>query len=344
MIEVEALHLSEWIVPVLNLCITIPLNFLTHKLWVYRKKSGQKRAIVTGATGMLGAATVRALLEDGYAVAALVRPGSKRRDRLPDNPNLTVIEADLTDIARAEPPPSEVWFHFAWDATLPDRRDDEAAQQRNVDDAPAALEKAAACACRRFVFAGSQAEYGIHRERVTERTPCDPVSAYGKAKLAFGAAGAEKAKALSMEFVHLRIFSVYGEEDRADSLVRGCVRTFLAGEDMRLGPATQTWNYLYAEDFAALMVRVANAQKAAGIYNVGGSDTRPLREFIEEIHALCGGNGRCLYGERPPRPEGEVRLDPDIMKVCAAFGWKPEVTFREGINRMIEAERKRQRV
>ena len=36
--EVEWLHLSEYIVPVINLVITIPLNFLTHKFWVYRKK------------------------------------------------------------------------------------------------------------------------------------------------------------------------------------------------------------------------------------------------------------------------------------------------------------------
>ena len=36
-LEVEVLHWSEWIIPILNLCITIPVNFLTHKFWVYRK-------------------------------------------------------------------------------------------------------------------------------------------------------------------------------------------------------------------------------------------------------------------------------------------------------------------
>ncbi len=38
-LEVEILHWSEWIVPIINLCITVPANFLTHKLWVYRKKN-----------------------------------------------------------------------------------------------------------------------------------------------------------------------------------------------------------------------------------------------------------------------------------------------------------------
>lgn len=38
-VEVEWLHLSELLVPILNLCITIPLNFVVHKFWVYRKKT-----------------------------------------------------------------------------------------------------------------------------------------------------------------------------------------------------------------------------------------------------------------------------------------------------------------
>ena len=37
-LEIEVLHWSAWIVPIINLCITVPVNFLTHKFWVYRKK------------------------------------------------------------------------------------------------------------------------------------------------------------------------------------------------------------------------------------------------------------------------------------------------------------------
>jgi dihydroflavonol-4-reductase len=40
------------------------------------------RALVTGANGFLGSAVVRALLADGVAVRALVRPGSDRRNLL----------------------------------------------------------------------------------------------------------------------------------------------------------------------------------------------------------------------------------------------------------------------
>lgn len=35
-LEVEKLGMSEMIAPVLNLCITIPLNFLINKLWTFR--------------------------------------------------------------------------------------------------------------------------------------------------------------------------------------------------------------------------------------------------------------------------------------------------------------------
>lgn len=36
-VEVNFLHVSEWIAPIINLLITIPLNFLLNKFWAFRK-------------------------------------------------------------------------------------------------------------------------------------------------------------------------------------------------------------------------------------------------------------------------------------------------------------------
>ena len=38
-ILVEVLHIQEYIAPILKMCITIPLNFLMNKLWVFRDKT-----------------------------------------------------------------------------------------------------------------------------------------------------------------------------------------------------------------------------------------------------------------------------------------------------------------
>ena len=64
---------------------------------------------------------------------------------------------------------------------------------------------------------------------------------------------------------------------------------------MKLGECTQNWNFLYIDDAAAALVALLTGGKA-GIYNIGSTDTRPLRRYIEEMHALCGHRGSFTYG------------------------------------------------
>ncbi|MBQ5867711.1 MAG: NAD(P)H-binding protein, partial [Lachnospiraceae bacterium] len=55
------------------------------------------RIVVTGATSFVGAATVNELLNRGHEVIAVVRPGSKKLDRIPSQESLSIVENDLSD-------------------------------------------------------------------------------------------------------------------------------------------------------------------------------------------------------------------------------------------------------
>ena len=59
-------------------------------------------------------------------------------------------------------------------------------------------------------FCGSQAEYGIADGVMGEEILCRPVSEYGKDKLEVCRRAGEEAKALGIDYIHARIFSVYG--------------------------------------------------------------------------------------------------------------------------------------
>ena len=79
------------------------------------------RIVVTGATSFLGAVTVRQLLEKGYQVDAVVRPGSLNMANLykqiPEERKdaLTVVELNLHQIAdiTAQVPAADAWIHMA---------------------------------------------------------------------------------------------------------------------------------------------------------------------------------------------------------------------------------------
>ena len=251
---------------------------------------------------------------------------------------LTICPLDLADIRTLHGFLADAWIHIGWDGAGSDNRTKRDVQQRNVTYALDAVEAAAALGCRRFLFTGSQAEYGVWHQTVAEDTPCHPVSEYGKAKVDF----CEKAKILckqkNMEYIHTRIYSVYGPGDHPWSLVQSCLRAFCEGGSMKLGECTQNWNFLYIDDAAAALVSLLT-EAPAGVYNIGSSDTRPLRSYIEEMYALCGSQGSYSYGERPQNAEGPADLMPDISRILRETSWRPARTFAEGIYETLHSLR-----
>ena len=235
-----------------------------------------------------------------------------------------------TDASSGDGSGWDAWVQIGWDGAGSDNRMKRGVQQANVRNSLAAVRAASGLGCGRFLFTGSQAEYGIHHSIITEDTPCNPVSEYGKAKADFANLAKELCKSRKMEYIHTRIFSVYGPGDHPWSLVHTCLNTWMQGGHMELGECTQKWNFLYIEDAAAAIIRLLTEGRP-GVYNIAGEDTRILREFIEEMYCLCGSRGSYAYGKRKPNAEGPASLIPDISKLEAETGWRPVTSFTEGI-------------
>ena len=303
------------------------------------------RIVVTGATSFIGRAVVEELLEKRHQVFAAVRPDSAGRGELEamqreTGGQLTVLPVDLSACGTLDRHPAlegraDLWLHLGWEGSGSANRTNPEIQARNIGYALEALGAAARLGCTRFLFSGSQAEYGIADGLMREDSPCHPVSEYGKDKLEVCRRVGERAAELGITYLHARIFSVYGPGDHPWSLVSSCVDTFLKGGHMEFGACTQLWNYLYIKDAVRAITGLLLAKSPSGVYNVAGNDTRPLREFIGEIHRLCGGRGTFEYGKRPPNAEGVVSLNPDTGKLYRAANFQPRISFEEGIREMI---------
>ncbi|WP_320966908.1 NAD-dependent epimerase/dehydratase family protein, partial [Enterocloster bolteae] len=124
---------------------------------------------------------------------------------------------------------ADLWLHLGWEGAGSANRQDPHVQARNIGYALDSLHTAARLGCVRFLFCGSQAEYGIADGVMGEEILCHPVSEYGKDKLEVCRRAGEEAKALGIDYIHARIFSVYGPGDHPWSLVSTCLNTFLKG-------------------------------------------------------------------------------------------------------------------
>ncbi len=308
--------------------------------------------VVTGATSFLGRALVDRLLKEKNQVYAVVRPGSKNMGSLgAKRQGLIRIERNLEELHELDQvilKPCQAFYHFGWDGSGSENRMKPEVQQKNVEDSLKALEGARRLGCKRFLFSGSQAEYGIHKEAMTEETECRPVSEYGRAKLEFFKRAAEQTEnwrkngVSDMEYIHSRIFSVYGPGDHPWSLVESCLKAFGRGEYISLGECTQIWNFLYLDDCIRALILLMEQEKelVSGIYNVAGpeGENRPLREYIRTMYEVLGFHGSYSYGRRAPNAEGPANLIPDIKKLERTTGWQPLVSFREGIRRTYKTE------
>ena len=298
------------------------------------------RVVVSGATSFLGSSVAEALLANGYEVCGLVRASSNARHFLPRHPRFHEISCDIAEtalwteaIGRADR-----FYHFAWGGPGMSGRADADLQYRNVLDTLACVRASKALGVRRFLFAGSQAEYGRVCGITTEQTPCDPILEYGKNKYRVYQRASRLAAELGMEYVHARIFSVYGPKDHPYTLIPVCIRGFLSGETIELSTCDQKWNFLHVRDAARALLLLGECDlqgRNSLAVNVASSDTRVLKSFVEQIHRLCGNRGSCAYGSRHT-DEAPVDNWPDIGLLQSLIGVQEEVSFEDGIAELIE--------
>lgn len=298
------------------------------------------RFVVTGATSFLGLSLCRRLLLGQNEVFAVCRKKSTKVGALPESPYLSVVFADMCGYGQLHKviDDADVFINLAWEGTEHGGRTLPDVQRQNVENSRKAVLAAKRMGCKLFVQAGSQAEYGTVLDVITEGTPCHPFSEYGKAKLRMQQDGFILSEKLDIKYLHLRIFSLYGEEDHPWTLVMSSLKRMMNNEPVDLSPCTQNWNFLYVKDAAEQIYLLCqyvlrNPKYKADVFNIASKDTRVLKDFVSEMYSLSQSKSILNFGAI--MPTNIVSLDPDISKTEAATGFISDHKFKDIVNRII---------
>lgn len=293
-----------------------------------------KSAVITGATSMIGVALVKECIKNNVKVLAIVRKNSKHRNRIPKSEFVKVCEAGLEELEQIfEAEYYDVFYHLAWTGTSKSERDNPIIQEKNIAYTLQAVELAHRLGCKKFVGAGSQAEYGKVDGVILPEMRVAPVLAYGVAKYAAGKFSEKLCREYSMIHVWARIFSVYGCLDNERTMLNYAIDCFKENGIPKFSAATQMWDYLYEEDAGKIFYLLGKCVEKSKVYCVANGNARPLKEYILELQNAWG-NAKCEFASE--NSDEVIGLQADITELIDDIGYTPATEFCDGIKKVVE--------
>lgn len=293
---------------------------------------------ITGASSFIGVELCRYLSDNGHEVIAMSRRANKQLEEIAKDGHLQVFRADMQSLVElAEDVKANAFVHLAWAGTTHEERNNPSVHEENVRLSLEYVKLSKRMGCQLYVDAGSQAEYGIVPGVITEDTPCNPISAYGKAKLQMYRETCDMTQRIGMKYIHLRILSVFGENDHPNTLIISSLKKLKANEPIEMRSGGQKWNYVYVKDAARqiseLSIHAINDESfQQEVYNIASNDTRKLQDFIIAMKEVLGSESELSFGGYNPKKD--VNLNPDTKKTAKMVNPLTEFEFEEIISKM----------
>lgn len=134
----------------------------------------------------------------------------------------------------------------------------------------------------------SAAEYGELGRRFTENCALPYRTTYGESKLAFGQLCQNYCQKNNFEFVSVRCFSVYGENDsRIFKALSKAIDSFLHKEKFVCKAPNNIWDYIHVDDVAAALVKIALSDYC-GIVDLGTGKPHLMRNVFSSVAEMMG--------------------------------------------------------
>jgi len=299
-----------------------------------------KKALVTGGAGFIGSHLVDKLLEEGYSVVVLDNFSTGRAENLAghkSNKALTIVKVDLSSFEQIKPYFEGIdhVFHLAALAdVVPSIVNPLDYYRSNVSGTFSVVEAARLAGVKKLVYTASSSCYGIPDIYPTPETAAiRPQYPYALTKYLGEELVLNWGLIYKLPVISLRLFNVYGPRSRTSGTYGAVFGVFLAQKLNNkpftvVGEGTQTRDFVFVTDVANAFFMAANSGCRQEIMNVGSGKPYSINRLVELFE------GEAVH--IPRRPGEPDRTFADTTKIRKLLGWKPEVSFEQGIKIVLD--------
>jgi nucleoside-diphosphate-sugar epimerase len=193
-----------------------------------------------------------------------------------------------------------------------------------------------------LVHIGSAAEYGLQPEGIpiSEDAKPDPVSNYGRSKLA----ATRKLTAATDEgdicATVLRVFNPIGLRAPSDSLARRAIDQLILAQKHRrrsisLGPLNSSRDFVAASDVATVILRSTKLADQDPVINVGSGQALSCRTLVQMLAKCAGFSGDIIEAGDGSERSNEVRWQQaDISRLARNMSWVPNTPISKVVEEL----------
>ena len=210
--------------------------------------------------------------------------------------------------------------------------------ESNIAGTLTLLEAARDKKLEKFVQISTDEVYGAlgPEGQFTEHTPLSPNSPYSASKAGADLLVRAFGHTWGVKYNITRCSNNYGPYQFPEKLIPLMINNALNDRELPVyGDGLYVRDWIYVHDHCTAVWDVLQKAPPGEIYNIGGCNEKANLEVVDLIlHHL--GKPKSLIKHVTDRPGHDRRYAIDAGKIMSELGWKPSVSFEEGINRTMD--------